>query len=43
MCYSCECLYLRKSVTRVKVSDSLSRDMWPRLKEYILEHNPAAE
>ena len=45
VCCSCECLYLRKSVTLVIVSDSLSRDtcMWPRLKEYILEHNPATE
>ena len=40
---SCECLYQRQSVTRVKLSDNLSRDVWSRLKEYILDHNPAAE
>ena len=42
VCWSCECLYQKKSVTHVKFSDNLSRDVWPRLKEYILEHNPAA-
>jgi hypothetical protein len=45
VCYSCECLYQRKSVTQVKLSDSLVRgsessDVWPRLKEYILDHDP---
>ena len=39
---NCECLYQRKSVTEVKLSDSLSMDVWPRLKQYILDHNPTA-
>ena len=43
VCCSCECLYQRKSVTRVKLSDNLSEDMWPTLKQYILEVNPAAD
>ena len=41
--YSCECLHQRKSVTQVKLSDNLSRDVWPRLKQYILDHNPTAD
>ena len=32
VCCSCECLYQRKSVTRVKLSDNLSKDMWRTLK-----------
>ena len=43
MCCSCECLHQRKSVTQVKLSDNLSRDVWPRLKQYILDHNPTAD
>ena len=27
VCCSCECLYQRKSVTRVKLSDNLSQDV----------------
>ena len=42
-CYSCECLYQRKSVTQVKLSDNLSTDVWPRLKQYILDHNPTVD
>ena len=42
VCCSCECLYQRKNVTRVKLSDNLSEDVWPRLKQYILDHNPNA-
>ena len=34
------CTRKKKSVTRVKLSDNLSRDVWPRLKEYMLDHNP---
>ena len=33
VCCSCECLYQRKNVTRVKLSDNLSEDMWPTLKQ----------
>ena len=40
---SCKCLYQRKNVTRVKLSDNLSEDMWPTLKQYILDPNPAAD
>ena len=36
------CLHQRKSVTQVKHSDNLSKDVWPRLKQYILDHNPTA-
>ena len=42
MCCSCECLYQRKNVTLAKLSDDLSSNVWPRLKEYILEQNPSA-
>ena len=42
ICCSCECLYQRKSVTQVKLSDNLCTDVWPRLKQYILGHNPTA-
>ena len=31
-CCSCNQLHQRKSVTRVKLSDSLSNEVWPRLK-----------
>ena len=37
---SCECLHQRKSVTRVRLGDSLGDDMWPRLKRFLLERNP---
>ena len=30
-------------MTRVKLSDNLSEDMWPTLKQYILEVNPASD
>ena len=30
-------------MTQVKVSDNLNRDVWPRLKQYILDHNPIAD
>ena len=43
VCCSCECLHQRKSITQVKLSDNLSRDVWPRLKQYILDHNPTAD
>ena len=36
VCCSCECLYQRKSVTKVKFSDKLGNAVWPRLKEFIL-------
>ena len=29
VCCSCEYLYQRKTVARVKLSDNLSEDMWP--------------
>ena len=32
VCCSCECLYQRKSVTKVKLSDKLGNAVWPRLK-----------
>ena len=41
-CCSCNQLHQRKSVTRVKLSDSLSSEVWPRLKSFILEQNPSA-
>ena len=41
-CCSCNQLHQRKSVTRVKLSDSLSSEVWPRLKSFILEQNPTA-
>ena len=40
VCCSCECLYQRKSVTKVKLSDKLGNAVWPRLKEFILGKCP---
>ena len=36
VCCSRECLYQRKSVTKVKLPDKLGNAVWPRLKEFIL-------
>ena len=41
-CCSCERLHQRKSVTRVKLSDNLSSEVWPALKSYVLQQNPNA-
>ena len=40
VCCSCECLYQRKSVTKVKLTDKLGNGVWSRLKEYILGQCP---
>ena len=40
VCCSCECLYQRKSVPKVKLSDKLGNAVWPRLKEFILGQCP---
>ena len=40
VCCSCECLYQRKSVTKVKLTDKLGNSVWSRLKEYILGQCP---
>ena len=40
VCCSCECLYQRKSVTKVKLPDKLGNAVWPRLKEFILGQCP---
>ena len=37
---SCEYLYLRKSITKVKLTDKLGNSVWFRLKEYILGEYP---
>ena len=42
VCCSCQRLHQRKSVTRVKLSDDLSSEVWPRLKSFILQQNPNA-
>ena len=36
VCCSRECLYPRKSVTKVKLPDKLGNAVWPRLREFIL-------
>ncbi len=41
-CCSCDRLHQRKSVTRVKFSDDLGSEVWPRLKSFILERSPDA-
>ena len=41
ICCSCECLYQKKAVTKVKLSDQLSNTVWPRLKDYIQNQNLA--
>ena len=41
ICCSCECLYQKKSGTKVKLSDSLGDEVWPRLKEYLHDQNLA--
>ena len=38
-CCSCDCLHQRKSVTRVKLTDNLSTEVWPRLQDLILLQN----
>ena len=38
----CSCLHQRKSVTKVKLSDSLGSKVWPALKAFIVEQNPDA-
>ena len=40
VCCSCECLYQRKSVTKVKLTDKLGNSVWSRMKEYILGQCP---
>ena len=42
VCVSCQCLYQRKSVTKVELSDNLSSNVWPRIKDYVLGQNPNA-
>ena len=41
-CVCCERLCQRKGVTHVKLSDNLGNTVWPRIKTYILDHNPIA-
>ena len=36
VCCSCECLYQRKSVTKVKLPDKLGNAVWPRLQRCVL-------
>ena len=43
MCAVAVSASIRESVTQVKLPDNLSEDMWPTLKQYILELNPAAD
>ena len=41
VCCSCQCLFQRKSVTRVKLSDDLGHsEIWSDLKEFLLTNNP---
>ena len=40
MCAVAVSASIRESVTRVKLSDNLSEDMWPTLKQYILRGKP---
>ena len=40
VCCSCECLYLKKSITKVKLTDKLGNSLWFRLKEYTLGQYP---
>ena len=42
-CCSCNCLHQRKSVTKVNLCDTLGKEIWPRLKSYIIESNPSNE
>ena len=41
ICCIGECLYQKKSVTKVKLSDSLGDEVWPTLKEYLRDQNLA--
>ena len=43
MCAVAMSACIREKVTRVKLSDNIGEDMWPTLKQYILELNPAAD
>ena len=42
VCCSCERLHHRKNVSKVKFTDKLGTKVWPRLKAYLLEQDPAA-
>ena len=38
-CCSCERLHQRKCVTKIKLSDKLSSEVWPRLTSFITQNN----
>ena len=38
-CCSCERLHQRKYVTKIKLSDKLSSEVWPRLTSFITQNN----
>ena len=43
VCCSCECLFQRKAVTRVKFYEDFDSDIGSELKAYILKHTPPGE
>ena len=41
-CFSCERLFVRSGVSKVKLSDELGSDVWPRLKAFVMKQNKPA-
>ena len=41
-CCSCERLFVRSDVTRMKLSDEMGSEVWPRLKAFVMKHNITA-
>ena len=35
-CFSCERLFVRSGVSKVKLSDEVGSDVWPRLKAFVM-------
>ena len=38
-CFSCERLFVRSGVSKVKLSDELGSEVWPRLKAFVMKQN----
>ena len=41
-CFSCERLFVRSGVSKVKLSDELGSEVWPRLKAFVMKQNKPA-
>ena len=41
-CFSCERLFVRSGVSKVKLSDELGSEVWPRLNAFVMKQNKPA-